>query len=390
MVLANRSFRKTAQAVAVRLLASLYHACAAIAKEVIAMAQKRETVTFTFNGKRYFCTGPTKKDAAAKAQKRRAELEAGLVAASKKTVNQWFAEYMDTYKANVGDRTAVTYRSLYKTSIAPYIGAQPLKNVKSADLQRIMNRLTDVSLSHAKKVRLLLMGIFKTAVDNDLIPKSPYRNISMPDLESGERRALTKRERELFLAAASQLGDKGLFFLVIYHCGLRPSEVSRIREEDIDRRAMTLHVRGTKTRASNRLVPIPSVLHIPQREGFIFTTTRGVEPRETARREWWKKVATKMEEISGAPIADDLTPYCLRHDYCTRLQEAGVPIDIARRFMGHSSIEVTSRIYTHESDEALEQGRALIEQKYNTNYNTLQTKTDQTRHFRSPQLRRVK
>ena len=43
----------------------------------------------------------------------------------------------------------------------------------------------------------------------------------------------------------------------------------------------------------------------------------------------------------------DLQMYCLRHTYCTDLQSAGVPINVARELMGHSSIALTAQIYTH-------------------------------------------
>lgn len=51
-------------------------------------------------------------------------------------------------------------------------------------------------------------------------------------------------------------------------------------------------------------------------------------------------------------VADDLTPYYLRHTYVTDLQSAGVPLNVAKDFLGHKSIAMTSHIYTHLSDEA--------------------------------------
>lgn len=50
--------------------------------------------------------------------------------------------------------------------------------------------------------------------------------------------------------------------------------------------------------------------------------------------------------------ADDLTPYCLRHTYVTDLQSADVPINVAKDFLGHKSIAMTSQIYTHLSVDA--------------------------------------
>jgi integrase len=61
------------------------------------------------------------------------------------------------------------------------------------------------------------------------------------------------------------------------------------------------------------------------------------------------------------PLADDFDLYNLRHTYCTDLEKMGVPINIASRFMGHANINITAKIYTHASTEAIEIGRELID-----------------------------
>lgn len=49
-------------------------------------------------------------------------------------------------------------------------------------------------------------------------------------------------------------------------------------------------------------------------------------------------------------MAPDLQPYLLRHTFCTDLEAVGVPINIARDLMGHSSIAITSKVYTHRTE----------------------------------------
>jgi integrase len=61
------------------------------------------------------------------------------------------------------------------------------------------------------------------------------------------------------------------------------------------------------------------------------------------------------------PVADDLVPYCLRHTYCTDLQAAGIPINVARELMGHSDISVTAKIYTHSSEESIKDAADALE-----------------------------
>jgi site-specific recombinase XerD len=55
-------------------------------------------------------------------------------------------------------------------------------------------------------------------------------------------------------------------------------------------------------------------------------------------------------QITESVVAEDLVPYCLRHTFCTDLQDAGVPINVAKYLMGHTDIAVTSKIYTHQTD----------------------------------------
>ena len=62
----------------------------------------------------------------------------------------------------------------------------------------------------------------------------------------------------------------------------------------------------------------------------------------------------------GHRIAQDLCLYCLRHTFCTDLQQKGVPLNTAKYLMGHTNISVTSQIYTHPGDaEVIEAGRLI-------------------------------
>ena len=63
-----------------------------------------------------------------------------------------------------------------------------------------------------------------------------------------------------------------------------------------------------------------------------------------------------MEDL----LAPDLQPYLLRHTFCTDLEAAGIPINVARDLMGHSSIAITSKIYTHRTDKALQDAAAKM------------------------------
>lgn len=263
------------------------------------------------------------------------------------TAAAWWPEYVQTYLPRAGAQTRKDYEGIWKKQIAPVIGEKKLDEIEPRELQALLNSMAGLSSSYVHKVSFLLAGLFRTAEENGLIRQSPFRGIVVPAAASGSRRALTASERSLFLEAAPLCGLAGDFYLFMYHTGLRPSEVARVHGEDYVRIEHLLKVRGEKTPAAVRLVPVPDALEIPKKTGPLFLTKRGSLPSKTCRQKWWRAVQEKMAEISGEPCAADLTAYCLRHDYCTRLSEAGVPLETASRIMGHASLQITAKIYQH-------------------------------------------
>ena len=66
-------------------------------------------------------------------------------------------------------------------------------------------------------------------------------------------------------------------------------------------------------------------------------------------------------QIVKSVLAPDLTPYCLRHTFCTDLQRAGVPINVAKELMGHANISVTANIYTHRDQKVFHSNMAKLD-----------------------------
>lgn len=98
----------------------------------------------------------------------------------------------------------------------------------------------------------------------------------------------------------------------------------------------------------------------------------------------WKSFIRELDIHMGAKVyrnkiiksvvAPDLTPYCLRHTFCTDLQRAGVALNVAKELMGHSDVSVTANIYTHKDNDVLHAGIALLEggegEKSSTSFST--------------------
>lgn len=147
-------------------------------------------------------------------------------------------------------------------------------------------------------------------------------------------------------------------------CGCRPSEAAECMGKDIKTKqgVPMLHIRGTKTKNADRMVPIPTELYrlikdTPEHEYIACYTTGGMIKYDNRKR-LWKSFTRQLnihmgckvyrnELIPPYPLAEDLTPYCLRHEYCTELFRRGIDIRVAQYLMGHSDIHLTANVYTN-------------------------------------------
>ena len=104
---------------------------------------------------------------------------------------------------------------------------------------------------------------------------------------------------------------------------------------------------------------------------YIACTSTGSPITENTRRYLWRSYTRAINIAMGCrtyrsalipplPLAPDLVPYCLRHEYCTDLARKGVDIRVAQKLMGHSDISLTANIYTNlQRDDLQDVGATL-------------------------------
>lgn len=353
------------------------------------------TSTFRFDGKRHYAYGKTQREADRNAAKKLALLETGKKEYnSKKTVEQWSGIWLKKYKAGtVGDAWYKAIIGIIDNYITPAIGDKLLTDVKPMDIKEMYNRYSYLSESHGKKLVQITRQIFDSAEENDLIDKSPARHVK-PSLWAikGTSRTITDEERRLTLQAADECLEDGLFFLIMLYCGLRPQETAVLKMGDYDKKSRIIHVRrarkadgsigSTKSESGYRDVPVPEYLADrldtlkKKQNEYIITSATGKLLTKTSQKRMWQRFKRRMDIANGAELfrnaivkstlAEDLEPYCYRHTYCTDLQDAGVPVTVAKVLMGHSDITMTANIYTHHSEKNLEDARQKIEEYQNS------------------------
>ena len=346
--------------------------------------------TARWNGKKYEATGKTELEAMSKLAEKLAAAKRGedLVSGAM-TVSAWYKQWIDLYKKPKGltEKSLKMYDEKFNGYIRPAIGHMKLKDVKDVHLQRILNSQAGRSASHVKKIRMVLQEMFKRARQSRLIPYDPAELLELPTVKQGRRRSITEEERAAILAVAER-HRAGLWILTLLYTGMRPGETAALTWSDVDFDHNEIHVhaakesgnrtiKGPKTASGVRDIPIHTAL-LPRLLAArgkpfspVFPTKAGTIQSESSMRRMWNSFRTELDLQLGAKtkdgkivesvVADDLTPYCLRHTFCTDLQRAGVPINNAKELMGHADIQTTANIYTHRDNATLHNSIALLD-----------------------------
>ena len=339
--------------------------------------RKKHRKTFSFEGKRYEVSADTEMEAIVKMVDKQRALESGRVTiGGEMTVRQWTEIAFDTYKPRMKPSIKKDAKSRIEKHILKAIGSMQMKSVRPVHLQRILNAQEGMSFSHVQKLTQEIRFIFRKATDDKVILDDPSRGITPPRAEKGTRQALTEREREAFLKVCEGT-DKFRVFELIYYCGCRPGEAMASQGTDLSVKGGVplLHIRGTKTKNSDRVVPVPAVLYrkikdtapfspiAPNRAGRHHTESSYNRITANLRREMNIALGARVKRnvlVPPLPLRESFVPYDLRHTYCSDLARKGVDIRMAQKLMGHSTVQLTADIYTHISEEQIVEKAAIV------------------------------
>ena len=351
-----------------------------MAKKKTEIKSKKAKVNFRYDGKWYSAYGDTHEEALTNKGKKLEQLRKGeIIVESGMTVNAWAEQFLEVYKTNaMKDYVYDNYKWSLEHYVLETLGHYKLKDVKPIMCQRVLNQLDGKSASLIHKTHIQMREMFEKAVDNKLISSNPASGVIPPQGTKNSRRSLTASEEAAFLAAAKK-HQHGLLFMFMYGCGCRPSEAAEIRGRDIIKSddKLILHIRGTKTKASDRYVPIPETLYnviksvkpfepiSPNRDGKKHSESSYNRLCAHLKRDMNISMGCKTYRnalIPPYPLAEDFVPYCLRHTYCTDLCKAGVDVRIAQKLMGHANIETTMDIYAEATDQKKKEALFALEQ----------------------------
>jgi integrase/recombinase XerD len=161
-------------------------------------------------------------------------------------------------------------------------------------------------------------------------------------------KVFSKEEISKILNSSGNTKHK-LLLWIIYSCGLRRSEVTNIRLDDIDRVRNIIHIREGKG-GVDRIVPvsdkvwykIDEYLESYNPKEYLFEGPGG------GRYSSESVYSVFRSAMKKAGIKKEVGVHSLRHSYATHLHENGLDIRYIQELLGHKSTR-TTEIYTHVS-----------------------------------------
>ena len=165
----------------------------------------------------------------------------------------------------------------------------------------------------------------------------------------GERKYLIEDERFQFLELARQAeNEQRTFCLMLYYTGARISEVLNMTYGNIDNIGKYVTIESLKKRRKGvfRRIPLPE-LFLDELQMVHNIKKFQKNPKTKKDRLWtwtrntgYRKIMEimKLANIEGVHAC----PKGLRHSFAIHCLEKGIPLNMVSKWMGHSSLEVTT------------------------------------------------
>ncbi len=173
---------------------------------------------------------------------------------------------------------------------------------------------------------------------------------------------ISREEAKRLLAMASGLKVRLLLSLA-YGCGLRASEVVRLRAGDIDSALGIIRVVQAKGRKDRHVMLSQDLLALlrqwwktrPTRhDAGVPRDQRWLFPGRTPGKPMTTRQFSRLfhQTVAAAGITKPVTLHCLRHSFATHLLDSGTDIRHIQALLGHRKLDTTAR-YTRVATDTI-------------------------------------
>lgn len=277
-----------------------------------------------------------------------------------------FIDYL-RYERNYSAHTVIAYSNDLQQFEAFLKNSDKPINIEDADadiVRKWMVSMMKQSYSSTAINRKLsaLKSCFKFLIRQGIIKENPIRLLNGPKKSKSLPYFVKEKDMNELLDEECKDGHfetirNRLIMEMLYETGVRCSELTGIKNADVDMGAMILKVTGKRNK--QRLIPFAELL---KSKIDLYNNVRAKEVEKANDyffvRKDGKKITSAIvyylvkKQLSTIPTLSKRSPHILRHTFATSMLNDGAEISAVRNLLGHSSLASTS-VYTHVTFEEL-------------------------------------
>lgn len=311
----------------------------------------------------------TRADARAVLDKLRGEVAAGVkMDTEQQTTGEFLLHWLEVeVQPNRAENTHKSYQNAVTKHLNPRIGNIKLKKLTASMISAALARMLTEKVGSRTRQNcyIVLHAALAKAVEWSEIASNPCKKVTRPQTEREEIRPLTLAEVKQLISLVE--GDKhDAFYQLAITTGMRQGELFGLHRDAINlserklvvRQQATevwnnVRVKPPKTKASYRTIDLTDTVVQKLRDHFAtldaagytgqiaFPNEDGNYLRKGSFSRWsWTRLLKKAG-ITHRGF------HHIRHTAATLMLNAGVPIQVVSRILGHSSPAVTLKIYAH-------------------------------------------
>jgi integrase len=285
-----------------------------------------------------------------------------------------------------------------KSYVYNTIGNKKLQELKSVDIQKLYNSLSEKSpISdkplHPKTIRNIHMNLraaLDKAVEHEVLQKNPAKTVSVPKSSKYKADVYNKEEIEKLFELVKGT-DLELAIHILIYLGLRRGELIGLKWSCVDFIKKTVKIidnavqidgrqviiKAPKSESGKREISIPDSLMLMMKKAYTEYLLRKsvdddaednvivTEAGKSYKPDWFSLKVRRF--MKRHPELRKIRIHDFRHTNATLLLTLGVSPKVASSRLGHADISTTLDIYSHVLESVEQQTADILNEAFSDN-----------------------